>query len=441
MLILISTLAIDVISSNIYDLISRELSSSLGIAFFISISVVVLIVGLILLLRVIKQQSEHLRTTNMAFNRLYKLVVLVQFMVSAVFVFMVTQMVSTSQYFVAWLSILIILSAIPTYISLGLLALRFFSWSRSGKRNMIVLLYGLGTAFLLVGNLIIDISIDNIFSETPLVKKPSVMQFQYDLSSINPSHSMTAINGIVLKLGLLLLVISYIFLWTASAILLHRYSHRLGKSSTYWTIIFLPPIFFLIGLLPTLVGISSANFAFFDQDLILFRVLATLASIAGGVLFGVSFLVLARSMRQVRMSNVADYLSIAGYGITLLTLISASNILFNPYPPVGMASCSSMALASYVFYLGIYSSAISISEDSELRKAIRRTAVKELKILDTIGTAQVDTQLQDKVAKLVKEYSDKMNSEVGVQVDLSEHEAKLYLDEVIAELDKHHTSK
>lgn len=85
---------------------------------------------------------------------------------------------------------------------------------------------------------------------------------------------------------------------------------------------------------------------FFDQDLILFRVLATLASIAGGVLFGVSFLVLARSMRQVRMNNVADYLSIAGYGITLLALISASNILFNPYPPVGMASCSSMALAS-----------------------------------------------------------------------------------------------
>jgi flagellar biosynthesis GTPase FlhF len=80
----------------------------------------------------------------------------------------------------------------------------------------------------------------------------------------------------------------------------------------------------------------------------------------------------------------------------------------------------------HVFYLGIYSSAISISEDSELRKAIRRTAVKELKLLDTIGTAQVDTQLQDKVAKLVKEYSDKMNSEVGVQVDLSEHEAKLY---------------
>ena len=145
-------------------------------------------------------------------------------------------------------------------------------------------------------------------------------------------------------------------------------------------------------------------------------------------------------MRQIRKSIVADNLKIAGYGIALLPLSIMAGIVFNPYPPVGIASCASLAFASYVFYVGIYPSAISISEDTELRKSIRRTAANELKLLDSIGTAQMSTQVQDKVTKLVKEYSDKMISE-GIPLDLSEKDAKQYLDEVIEELDKHRNSK
>jgi hypothetical protein len=50
-------------------------------------------------------------------------------------------------------------------------------------------------------------------------------------------------------------------------------------------------------------------------------------------------------------------------------------------------------------------------------------------------------QLQDKVARLVKEYSDKVDREVGVQPSLSEEDAKQYLEEVIEELDKCSTQK
>lgn len=51
------------------------------------------------------------------------------------------------------------------------------------------------------------------------------------------------------------------------------------------------------------------------------------------------------------------------------------------------------------------------SEDAELLKAIRRTAVNELRLLDSIGTAQMSAQLEGKVAKFVKEYSGKITSE------------------------------
>lgn len=51
------------------------------------------------------------------------------------------------------------------------------------------------------------------------------------------------------------------------------------------------------------------------------------------------------------------------------------------------------------------------SEDAELLKAIRRTAVNELRLLDSIGTAQMSAQLEGKVAKFVKGYSGKITSE------------------------------
>jgi len=146
-------------------------------------------------------------------------------------------------------------------------------------------------------------------------------------------------------------------------------------------------------------------------------------------------------MRRIRQGAIANYLIIAGYGIALLPLPILANILFIPYPPIGSATCSALALASYVFSVGIYSSAISISEDAELRKSIRKTAVSELTLLDSIGTAQMSAKLQGEVAKLVKEHSDKMVNEVGVEPNLTVEDAKEYLDEVIEELNKHRNSK
>lgn len=125
------------------------------------------------------------------------------------------QMLATSQYSVIWLEISSILGAIPTYISLGLLAQRFFSWYRSSKRNMIVFLYGLGIAFLLVGNATLDSGIDRILLHDPVVKKPSGIQIQDHLSGNTSSHTFKAINDIVLELATLLLFLSYIFLWAA----------------------------------------------------------------------------------------------------------------------------------------------------------------------------------------------------------------------------------
>jgi hypothetical protein len=56
-----------------------------------------------------------------------------------------------------------------------------------------------------------------------------------------------------------------------------------------------------------------------------------------------------------------------------------------------------MGLSSYLVLLGIYSSAISVAHDSELRKSIHKLAVGESKLLDSLGSAQIEQEVIMKV--------------------------------------------
>jgi hypothetical protein len=110
----------------------------------------------------------------------------------------------------------------------------------------------------------------------------------------------------------------------------------------------------------------------------LYRFLATLASVASGILFCISsFSILARGVRQIKEKIVADYLKIAGYGIALITLTLIVEIVFIPYPPFGIATSAALALGSCLFYVGMYSSVISISGKMALRQSIKKVAINE----------------------------------------------------------------
>ena len=47
--------------------------------------------------------------------------------------------------------------------------------------------------------------------------------------------------------------------------------------------------------------------------------------------------------------------------------------------------------------IGNYSSAVSVSEDSKLRNLIRNFTVKESRLLDSIGTAQMEREIDQEL--------------------------------------------
>ncbi len=57
-----------------------------------------------------------------------------------------------------------------------------------------------------------------------------------------------------------------------------------------------------------------------------------------------------------------------------------------------------------------------------------------MKFLESIGTAQMEQDLQKRVLTIAKENSDVMTEETGVQPSLTEDEIKEYLDMVVNEI-------
>jgi hypothetical protein len=227
--------------------------------------------------------------------------------------------------------------------------------------------------------------------------------------------------------------------WGATALLLRHYTQKLGKAK-YWIMLSIPLVYYLSQFVTLFMNLFAPliqpNPLFLS---IVLTLIFTFTKPAGGILFGVAFWAVAKAIR--RTSFVRDYVIIAGYGLLLLFISNQAVTLISvPYPPFGLVSTLFVGLSSYLILVGIYSSAISVSEDSKLRQSIRNFAIKESRLLDSIGTAQMEQQIQKNVIELTKRNKDRMAEETGIQSSLTEDDIKQYLEQVISEVRKQKTT-
>jgi hypothetical protein len=110
-------------------------------------------------------------------------------------------------------------------------------------------------------------------------------------------------------------------------------------------------------------------------------------------------------------------------------------LLLVPYPPFGLVTISFTELASYLFYLGIYSASVSISEDSKLRQSIQRAAIKEsTQFLDSIGTAEMEQEIERRVVLMTAATKEKMEKETGISSSFDNEDIRKYLQKVLREI-------
>jgi hypothetical protein len=169
---------------------------------------------------------------------------------------------------------------------------------------------------------------------------------------------------------------------------------------------------------------------------VFFTLLFVFSKPVGGILFGAAFYSIGRRSGTSSPNGnfVRDYMTLAAYGVVLFFVSSQNTVAQPTYPPFGVIAASFVGLSAYMMFLGLYSSAISVSQDIKLRQSIRRSAIEEAKFLESIGTAQMEQELQKRVLTIAKKNSDIMSEETGVRPSINEDEMKQYLGEVIKEI-------
>ena len=289
-------------------------------------------------------------------------------------------------YHLILLKSVIVISFFSSGIVLALLAFRLTSWLRI-NRNMVVLLYSLAIASLSVNSVLAFIYINIEYSDNPDVIRP-----------VRSLPGAFASPDVILQpIYIIISVFSFILTWATTVFLLRNYSSKLGKLR-YWILVTIPLVYFLSQFQPIFLY-TFAEFRTSEPVLfgLIYNLIFSASKPVGALLFGLGFWSVSKSVQN---SAVQNYMMISAYGVTLLfTANQPLGLIFAPYPPFGLVTICFMGLASYLLAVGIYASALSVANDSLLRRTIRNKVNQQTGLLDRIGTAQMLRQIEDFVER------------------------------------------
>ena len=400
-------------------------SASSDIALF-TLMVAIFALGQYVILRFVKSKfldkTDEAGITKSHVQWIDRITTFLQYALVVILVSVIFQIAFLSSYHIYSLISVILISYGLSILLLSLLAKSFFSWYRL-NRNLVVLFYGLAIAVISINAVITIFYLNIMLTDNPAFIK-SVRSLTGSLSSpdvvSSSAYTLTAILFFVLT-------------WIATVLLLKHYSRKLG-SIKYWVLVSIPLAYFLSQFQPLFL-FTFAEYRLSDPVTfgIAYTLLFSISKPLGGILFGVAFWMVARSLKD---SKVKGYLIISAFGMTLLFAANQPTaLILAPYPPFGLVTISFMGLASYLLYLGIYSSALSVSEDARLRQTIRKLALKESQqFLDAIGSAEMEQEIQRRVLRFSKRTKASMEDETGISTSLDDEDIKRYLDEVLVEL-------
>jgi hypothetical protein len=435
-ILLMTVLVVDTSIFRISDLIRINMSTVWTTPLFVIISVLFLILQYFTLGFVRSKNITKVGKPRFGLDSLTKFVLPVQVILSTIIVFVIFQIIVLNYIDTRAVSFNAVLSYALAIFLLAVLTQKFFYWYRL-KRNRVVLLYALSSALLAIKSLFSLALITVMSSGIPLYVGSSQLGGMTLPLSANPWA--IALNEAITISS----VLSFVLFWIATATLLTSYAKKLGKI-TYWFLLSIPLVYFL-SQFPALVfkvfeGLMISNPSLYG---IILTLLFGSSATAGGILFGIAFWTISRHLAPD--NPVKYYTLIAAFGISLFFISDqGGSVLYRIgglYPPYGLPTVSAMALASYLMLIGIYSSAISVAQDSGIRKLIRKSVREELRLLDRIGTAQMQKEIESKVIYFAKRETTDLIEDSGIEPSLSDSDVQGYLKQVLDEVKRERGQK
>jgi hypothetical protein len=414
MAILAVVLTVESQIGTIADFIPEQLDSSQGIAAFIGIWGIVTVTQYYIL-AFVKLNNKESRARTGSLNLIHSFVIIAQFLLTGIIALVILQIFIAQEYNTIMLYITLSISYGLWIVTLGFLAKAFFSWYKL-RKNLMVLIFALSmVAYVINGVFGLYSEVDGLAKRSSIIRTGDVAIFPESPSSINNVYQIASSVG-------------YVLTWIATVMLLRPYIEKFGKLK-FWSIMIVTMGYYLISFpLFSLGYFTPSENSNAMTNILIF----SLSAIFTGILFGVAFLSVARTLKIG--TPVRNYMIIAAYGFLLFYIAGSAFVSQAAYPPYGLISVSFTGLSCYLIYNGLYFAAISVSQDMTLRQSIRKSVMEQSKLLDNIGTAEMEREIQKQVLTVARKTSAAMSENTGVDASMNEGEMKDYVELVIKEL-------
>lgn len=423
-LVIVITIAFlipDTMLGTVSDFLIPQTTSIWGISFFILFSIIYAI-SQHLLLRFVWLKTKDIRSKSFLFNGLLKIVIVFQYTLLAILIVVIYQILFMSQYYTAFLIWSTGISFLLTISILGILARQLFLWYRYyGKGSFVIICYAL--AFVIMS---MTFSLALLLDMYGFSNKQSIVTSSSEVAFTDYDNANWLIRGFY-DIYQFLDLISFVLIWGANALLLLHYRKRLGLVK-FWIIIGLPLVYFLSTFLEV-IGLYEPQS---DSEFFFFYLYASLNSTAGGLLFGITFITIAHKIDNQRIKG---YMTLTAYGFILLYISSQVTLVASSYPPFGITTLLYSGLSSYLLLIGLYSTAVSLSQHAQLRKSIRNSIDEQhSRLIDGIGMSELQRDIDKRIAPLIQRHAEQMNIQTALDLTVSEEEVKQYMDEILREL-------
>jgi hypothetical protein len=425
-IVLLCFLTVDVVINQISDVLAPFNRSAVGISLFVAIAIVYSI-GQYGIMKFISKAGKSIQEKSFIIKRVHEIVKNEQLVLTSIIWLIIVEIIFTAQY---QTFILEIIATISLGLTVGLaliFAQRFIKWYGSNPTSKAVLVFGL--AFAVYGLSFVPSLVSEIFRlpEQEQIRTSSSEVFFPDTAeekgaffqSLSLMYNYLKLSGFVLLLG-------------ATTLLIFHYKQKIGKIK-FWIVILLPLFYYM----STVIDVFGIYIPESDNEIMLYYGLAAVNQVAGGILFAIPFLTMAKSVKE--NDPTRKYMITAALGFVLFFGLNNTTLFIAPYPPFGIAALSISALATYMIFTGIYSTAVSISLNMQLRQSIRRLALKESSLLSSIGTAQMDSQVRSVINKMkdvIKAEESELEQQAGIETNITQNDMEDYMKIVLEEASK-----
>ena len=427
-LIITSIIIIDSTIVEFYSFSGLRTSSAVNVVIFIAFSIVFALSGVLLVtsVRTIISKTNYKLPKNLI--NFHYIIFGTQILTIGLISVTIFQIIAFNKYHILLLQVVTYISHVSALVFAIPLVVILAKWFKS-RRNYIILLYII-TFSLVSANIVVSLS----FYEQVLLRSTAIEIRPYRIGSYVTAYYSTPADESLSAAYNIIFILSFLVIWLATMALLNQYKYRLGKIR-YYALTIIPLIYFIFPFHTYFANLLSPFVL--DSPIavsMIYTILFSATKQVGAFLFGLSFLI---ASTVVPKGSVRKSLLISCIGMTILfSSVEITPLQYKVLPPYGLITEAFIPLGAFLLLVGIFTSAINLSQDGELRRDFRKSALAQLSLLRTMGITEMEKEL-------IKNFksAEKRTAYRETEKEYPEEDVKQIVREVLEELKRRDLDK